>query len=620
MCGINAIINFAGTEDFSSTVSAMNDCLAHRGPDNDGIYTQPGITLGHRRLSIIDLSAAGNQPMRSPFANQVIVFNGEIYNYREVRAMLSGFQFQTDSDTEVLLAAWKQWGVDCVHHLNGMFVFALWDEDTRELTVMRDRMGIKPVYYSRNENSMLFSSEVRALLASGMVKRKINADALEEYIRYQFVNAPKTILADVQMLLPGHYIRVSGNNVQTVRWWQPEVNEAIVPGSYTEVKQHLRGLLADAVKQRLVADVPFGAFLSGGIDSSAVVGLMSEVSPSSIKTFNISFDDSEFSEAVYARQVAAKFHTDHHEIVLTPEHFLAKLPDALNAMDHPSGDGPNTYVVSEATKKAGITMALSGLGGDELFAGYDVFKRAWELRKKEWIGSIPKFARVAGGKLLKAVKPGVASGKIADVLAADSLDFETTYPKYREVFNDEIVRSLVNVKTNWHFPGVQDVYGALAYDEKHFLSKVSLAEITTYMQNTLLRDTDQMSMAHALEVRVPFMDYRLVDFVLNVPDEWKYPHTPKKLLVDALEDLLPPDIVHRPKMGFTFPWKRWMKKELRGFCESQLGYLGETGLLNGAELKKLWQRFLQDDQAITWSRIWHLVVLGHWLKKNNVHG
>lgn len=621
MCGINGIYSFTGTGAFTPAISAMNDSIAHRGPDDQGIFTREGLALGHRRLSIIDLSTAGHQPMHSAFAKQTIVFNGEMYNYREVRAKLGHFGFKTQTDTEVILAAWKQWGPDCLQYFNGMFAFLLWDEEKQELFVVRDRLGVKPIYYSHSTERILFSSELRGLLASGMVERKIDEQSLEEYIRYQCVHAPATILRDVKMLLPGHYMRITQSGVETIRWWKPTERAEVIPETYERACEKVNGLFSAAIERRLVSDVPFGAFLSGGIDSSAVVGMMSRVSGSRVKTFNISFDNSEFSESVYARQIAEKFRTDHHEITLTPEHFLEKLPDALNAMDHPSGDGPNTYVVSEATKNAGITMALSGLGGDELFAGYDVFKRAVELEEKKWIGVIPRFARSAGGKLLKTMKPGVASEKIADVLSADKIDFNTFYPKSREVYGNDIVKLLLAKNTGWKFPSLETVYGVNEFHiEDNFLSQVSLAEITTYMQNTLLRDTDQMSMAHALEVRVPFLDYELVNFVLNIPDEWKYPETPKKLLVDSLGDLLPKEIVDRPKMGFTFPWKQWMKMDLRAFCEEHLEHLGNTNVVRKDELMRLWRRFLADDKLITWSRIWHLVVLAHWMKTNNVHG
>ena len=619
MCGINGIVSFNSSENLSAIVKVMNDALAHRGPDDEGVFSEQGIALGHRRLSIIDLSAAGHQPMISRSGNLITVFNGEIYNFREIKNELDDPSLQTDSDTTVLLAAWEKWGEACLSRLNGMFAFAIWDKLKKQMFIVRDRLGIKPVYYSGNHNQLLFSSEVRGLLASGKVERKIDQSSLHEYVRYQTVHAPRTILSDVKMLLPGSLLQIDTHGVVERRWWKPQVKIEDTAQSYTNVCKQTRALFKAAVERRLVADVPFGAFLSGGIDSTAVTGMMTEVSGTRIKTFNVAFDRSEFSEAVYARSIAKKFNTDHHEIVLTPQHFLEQLPAALDAMDHPSGDGPNTYVVSKATKNAGITMALSGLGGDELFAGYDIFKRAFSLQQKKWIFNVPRFARSAGGKLLKSLKPGISSEKIAEVLALDKVDFPSYYPLSREVLNSSVASRLVGESGRAKFPASSDIYGELSYPEAtHFLSTVSLAEMTSYMQNILLRDADQMSMAHALEVRVPFLDYELVNYVLNVPDRMKYPSTPKKLLVDSLNDLLPAEIVNRPKMGFTFPWKEWMKTELRDFCVNSLEYLSQNQIINGSELMTLWNRFLADDPNITWSRVWHLVVLGHWMKKNGV--
>jgi len=619
VCGINGIISFNSSEDLSPIVKFMNDALAHRGPDDEGIFAEQGIALGHRRLSIIDLSAAGHQPMISRSGNLIIVFNGEIYNFRDVKNELNDPTLQTDSDTAVLLAAWEKWGEECLSRLNGMFAFAIWDKLKKHMFIVRDRLGIKPVYYSGNHSQLLFSSEVRGLLASGKVARKLDDSALHEYVRYQTVYAPRTILSDVKMLLPGSLLQIDANGVVERKWWKPQVKTENTTQSYVNVCKKTRSLFKAAVERRLVADVPFGAFLSGGIDSTAVTGMMTEVSGSRVKTFNVTFDRSEFSEAIYARSIAKKFNTDHHEIVLTSQHFLEQLPAALDAMDHPSGDGPNTYVVSEATKNAGITMALSGLGGDELFAGYDIFKRAFSLQHKKWISSVPRFARSAGGKLLKSLKPGISSEKIADVLALEKVNFSSYYPLSREVLNGTIASRLVGDNNRRTFPALSDVYGYLNYPEAtHFLSSVSMAEITSYMQNILLRDADQMSMAHALEVRVPFLDYELVNYVLNIPDRMKYPSTPKKLLVDSLKDLLPDEIVNRPKMGFTFPWKEWMKTELKDFCVNSLEYLSDNHVVNGNEVNNLWNRFLADDSNVTWSRIWHLVVLSHWIKKNGV--
>ncbi|GAB4150133.1 MAG: asparagine synthase (glutamine-hydrolyzing) [Bacteroidia bacterium] len=620
MCGINGIYSFSGEGDFSSQVERMNDRLAHRGPDDAGVFLQHGIALGHRRLSIIDLSSAGHQPMYSHDRRYVIVFNGEIYNYRELRQQLKHYPFRTNTDTEVILAGWKEWGAALPEKLNGMFAFVLYDCETNELFIVRDRLGIKPLYYFCNEKHIAFSSEIRALQASGLFTPQLNLEVLGDFLRYQTVHAPQTILKDVVMLMPGHYLKVHQKGFDTVCWWKPEVKPERAAHDYQKVCTDIRSLLRDAVERRLVADVPFGAFLSGGIDSSVVVGLMSEVAASSVSTFNIAFDDSEFSEARYARKIAQRFHTSHHEILLKPEDLLHHLPDALSDMDHPSGDGPNTWMVSNATKQAGITMALSGLGGDELFAGYDIFKRAQWLQSKQWLNMMPKSLRHLAGNMIRNVRPGVAGEKMAAVLALEKINFNSFYPFSREVLNASVIHSLVNKKTDGTDHVAKIVNSIADVPEQHYLlSRVSLAEIQTYMQNVLLRDTDQMSMAHALEVRVPFLDYTLVEYVLAVKDEFKYPSTPKKLLTDSVKDLLPEEIIHRPKMGFTLPWKSWIKNELRTFCETQLHALGQREIFNHQQLQHLYQRFLKDDPAVTWSRIWHLVVLSYWLEKNNVN-
>ncbi|CAN5844826.1 asparagine synthase (glutamine-hydrolyzing) [soil metagenome] len=619
MCGINGIIYLNSKSDSRLQVGRMNDALAHRGPDDAGVFCEPGIALGHRRLSIIDLSSAGHQPMSFSNERYMIVYNGELYNFREIRNELNDVAFKTNSDTEVILAAYAQWGEKCLDHFNGMFAFAIYDKITQDLFIARDRLGIKPVYYTQTNDHLAFSSELRGLFASGLVKKKLDENALQDYLRYQTVHAPATIIENVQLLLPGHFIKVSNGTTEIKCWWKLQVKPTSANPTKEEAQINVRKLLRDAVERRLIADVPFGAFLSGGIDSSIVVGLMSEVAAAPVNTFSITFDDSEFSEAVYAKQIAEKFKTIHHEIKLKPEDFLRDLPDALDAMDHPSGDGPNTFVVSKATKEAGVTMALSGLGGDELFCGYDIFKRTAELENKKWLNAVPRGLRVLAGNRLKK-NAGIAGEKKAAVLGLKKINFASFYPVSRQVLLEEQIAKIAT-NSNRTANEVYRISCEIADkfpDTDHLLSRVSLAEISTYMQNVLLRDTDQMSMAHALEVRVPFLDYTLVEYVLNLPDHLKFPYTPKKLLVDACKDLLPDEIVNRPKMGFTFPWKGWMKNELKSFCEVRLQSLGKRKQFNAEGLNSLWNSFLSDDPKVTWSRIWPLVVLSHWLEKNDI--
>jgi asparagine synthase (glutamine-hydrolysing) len=315
--------------------------------------------------------------------------------------------------------------------------------------------------------------------------------------------------------------------------------------------------------------------------------------------------------------IAEKFDTEHHEIMLDPEDFRKELPNALMAMDHPSGDGPNTYVVSKVTKEAGITMALSGLGGDELFAGYDVFKRMYSVNKNAWLQAIPSFMRALPAKAGKIVKPGIGMDKMDELLSLPNLNLADVYALSRKVLPDHYLEKLWKEK---QFPAnhVSMISAQYKKEKQGILSWVSKAEMSTYMVNTLLRDTDQMSMAHALEVRVPFLDYTLVEYVLGIQDHLKFPHTPKQLLIESLGDLLPSEIVHRPKMGFTFPWKKWMKQELKDFCEEKMRGLSGRSLLNGKAIMDLWNRFLADDPSISWSRIWYLVVLENWFQQNGI--
>jgi asparagine synthase (glutamine-hydrolysing) len=621
MCGITGIYSTNASHATKLRVEAMNTALAHRGPDDAGVFEGENVVLGHRRLSIIDLSPGGHQPMHSADGRYTIVFNGEIYNFREVRAQLVNWQFRSESDTEVILAAYVQWGKACVQHFNGMFAFALYDAHTRELWLVRDRMGIKPLYYWYHEGTLVFASELRAVLASGLMPRRASDTSIGEYLRWQTVLAPDTIVENIRLLPAGHWMLLSSSGMKQEAWWTLPGNfrKEVAAQPLPEIHKEIRRLLRDAVERRLVADVPFGAFLSGGIDSSAIVALMSEVSSAPVKTFSVTFDESEFSEASYAKMVAEKFGTEHHEIRLRPDDFLHDLPDALAAMDHPGGDGPNTWVVSKATRAAGITMALTGLGGDELFAGYAVFTRMAELERKRWLNKMPPSLRSAGGSLLERLRPGVASAKMAEVLRLPQINFESAYPLARLLLLPE---QLTQIGGN-AFP-VNDVFAAHTAmrnqfsGHAHLLSRVSIAEMQTYLQHVLLRDSDQMSMAHGLELRVPFMDYTLVEYALAIPDQFKYPHTPKKLLVDALADLLPPEIVNRPKMGFTLPWEQWMKNELRTFCESHLTSLAGHKPFNHKGMMQLWQQFVKGDATVSWSRIWPLVVLGYWLDKNNV--
>lgn len=622
MCGICGIFGLERIDQPREIVRKMNARMQHRGPDASGEFVSEEVALGHQRLSIIDLNTAANQPMYSSDGNVALVYNGELYNYRELRAQLSDYAFITNSDTEVILAAYQKWGINAVQLFNGMFAFALWDDHKKELFLVRDRMGIKPLYYAQVGQSVIFASELRALLESGLIERQTNHDAMIDYLRYQTAHAPQTLVKDVQMLMPGTFLQISDTEQKTYIYWSLTRDAEVHGHSSEESKSRIATLLNESVKKRLVADVPFGAFLSGGIDSSLIVGLMAQNQSAPVKTFSVTFDEDQYSEAPYARMVAEKFATDHTEIRLTPNDFLNDLPAALGAMDHPSGDGANTFVVSKVTREAGITMALSGTGGDELFGGYDIFKRVDALQDRRWLLSFPKWSRELGGKMLNMYRPGISSQKTAEVLKAGYFDLEYIYWVSRLLFFDRRISNIVKAdqlppNSVYSIVGEQVAYGKPGF-QFPLLSQVSIAEISTYLQNVLLRDTDQMSMAHALEVRVPFLDHELIEYVLGVSDVIKYPHTPKKLLVDSFGDLLPKEIVNRPKMGFTFPWNDWLRAELRTFTQDHLSDLKNRKLFNATGIDELWKDFEQQKPGVNWAHIWNLVVLEYWLQQNKM--
>lgn len=608
-------------------VRLMNDCIAHRGPDDEGFFVEDKVGLGHRRLSIIDLSEAGHQPMFSSDERYAIVYNGELYNYREIKLDLQrvgtkggeSYDFRTQTDTEVIIAAYHAWGVDCLRRFNGMFAFALYDRQTKKLFIARDRIGKKPLYYHYKDQRLSFASELRAILSDKNIERKTTASAITDFLAYQTVHAPNTIIRDVNMLMPGHYLLADEQGIKIEKYWDlfSGLEKAVSEKPLHVIRDDIFRLLANSVERRLIADVPFGAFLSGGIDSSAIVGLMSRVMGKEVRTFSIVFDDPAFTEAQYSQLVSKHFGTKHTEINLQVTDLLKFLPEALDDMDHPSGDGPNTWLVSKATREAGVSMALSGLGGDELFAGYDIFKRSVSLKNKMWLNAFPASLRSVVGEFIRHAKPGVGSDKMAALLKKNSISFYNAYPLGRLILDERDIRKLFPLAVE--AKSVENIISEFKSVPDDFtLTRVSMSEFSTYMQNVLLRDTDQMSMAHALEIRVPFLDYKLVEYVLSVPDKYKYPYTPKKLLVDSLGDLLPPEVVNRPKMGFTFPWKTWMKNDLKNFCQENLFSLPDRAGLDKRQVEDLWNRFLKDDKSITWSRVWHLVVLGYWLRKNNV--
>jgi asparagine synthase (glutamine-hydrolysing) len=641
MCGIAGILmarsviapGLAGGVGSAGRIAErMVERLKHRGPNGRGVraFADEGsvLALGHARLAILDLSSAGDQPMRDEHTGNWISCNGEVYNYRELRPFLDPRPdaWRSRTDTEVILRAYGRWGKECLRELRGMFALAIWDAREHELFLARDRLGIKPLYYYAGDGFFLFASEVRALLASGLVPRRLDLEALSLYLAYQSVPAPRTLIEGIRELLPGSWLFVDGSaRIREGRYWDllDEAAQDAPSCTSAESQRRVGELLREAVAVHLVSDVPVGAFLSGGVDSSAVVALMREAGAVP-RTFCVGFSERAYDESRFARQVATRFGADHHEILLTPSDVLEQLPAALAAMDQPTGDGLNTYVVSRAVRSAGVTVALSGLGGDEIFGGYPTFGRLrrahryrvlWRRTPGVVRAQVATAVRALGGRSIRA-------DKLAALVEGDGHP-ASAVPVMRRLFSPPQRRRLLlnpAIVDNAGDPYVRLLNEAYSRaPQAGLVGKVSYAEAGTYMHDVLLRDTDQMSMAHGLEVRVPLLDHRLVEYVVGLPDDCKRPNgISKRLLIDSLGGLLPEEITRRRKRGFTLPLDTWMRGPLRTFCEKRLApeRIGAWQIFHADEVQRAWQGFMARRRDVSWSRLWILVVLEEWLERN----
>lgn len=614
MCSICGVFSITDRVE-QGTIARMNAAQRHRGPDDDGVWKSDfedfEVALGNTRLAIIDTSAAGHQPMVDTETGNCITYNGESYNFLDLRSQLGSAPWRSNSDTEVVLRAYRKWGIAAFGKLRGMFALAIWDAQKRELVLARDQFGIKPLYYYISDRLIVFASELRAMLASGLVPRKLSSAGITSYLATGSVEAPLTIVDGIQQLLPGHYLQLRATDSKELKYTVTKFassHQASLPSNKVEAVARLRAELEESIRAHLVSDVPLGVFLSGGMDSSALVALVSKISEQRPKTFSVVFDEAGFTESQYSRAVAEKFQTDHSEIRLSEERLVEIMPQAVAALDQPSMDGINTYVVSQAVKNAGVTVALSGLGGDELFAGYPSFRRALKLN------AVPKASRrvlrVAAGVGQLALNGSVQREKFWQLAASDCTPTDV-YRVTRQLFGPRISRIKNGLKSS-------DV------SDDDIVNAISRLELRGYMANTLLRDTDAMSMAHSLEVRVPFVDVKVIEYALSLPGEWKLDRhnsrLPKPLLAAAVADLLPHDFLVRRKMGFTLPFEKWMRGRMRTEISSVLedgDQFSEVGVAKET-VHRVWQRFLRQPQSVGWSRPWSLYVLARWCQLNRV--
>jgi asparagine synthase (glutamine-hydrolysing) len=587
MCGI------AATFSRNGTAAALDlGLICHRGPDSSGSWHSPAgdVWLGNTRLAIIDLSPTGEQPMEDPVTGNVIVSNGEIYNHLLVREQLgAGVQWRGTSDTETLLQAYGRWGSGMLERVKGMFAFAIFDRARQELFVARDRLGIKPLYYIEDEHGYRFASEVKMLTTPGdaALPRTISA-----YLQWGASPERNLLYPHVRVLPAGHAMILPG---KTWRYWPAR---PAFTSSSDNAAGRVRELLERAVEEHLLADVPVASFLSGGIDSSAITALAAQKLGRPLQTFSVGFDLEEFDESPIAEEVSQRYRTEHHAIKLSEEEVLHSVTEAVEKFDLPSLDAVNTYIVSRAVAREGVKVALSGLGGDELFGGYPSFR---DVPRLQLLALLPRGIRGGIGKLMGF------GDRLADM------------PNTRDAGELALWRRRMLTDRTVEAAGLP--VAAVAFECPVELpddfARISWAELTGYMRHMLLRDSDQMSMAVSLELRVPFLDHELVEFVLGLPEAVKRRGSrPKGLLIEACRDLLPASVYDRPKRGFSLPMQQWMLGPLASFVEEGLRETIARELLPEPFVRRQEQAFCSG--KLMWTRLWSIAVLGHFAKRRDL--
>lgn len=638
MCGLTGFIIGTKVENAADTLMKMATRIQHRGPDDQDIWLDHDVGLAHRRLSIVDLSPDGRQPMLSPSGRYVIVYNGEVYNFKQIRSQLSDIAWRGHSDTEVILAAIDTWGLEAaLKQFVGMFAFALWDRQTRTLHLVRDRLGIKPLYYGWSGKTFLFGSELKALRACPNFKGEVNRDALALFLKHNYVPTPYSIYQNIYKLPQGHILSISANTKPNnlpepkAYWSAKHVIETAnaFSGSSQEAIEQLESLLKDAIKLRMVADVPLGAFLSGGIDSSTVVALMQSLSSQPVRTFSIGFQEDAYNEAKYAKAVAEHLNTNHTELYVSAKEAMAVIPQLPSLYDEPFADPSQTptYLVSKLAR-SDVTIALSGDGGDELFAGYTRY--LWASKIWNNMNSVPHSLREVLAKILQSVPPHLW----------DSI-FKLLPSKFQQTLPSDKVRKLADILP---LNTADDIYRHLASDWKqsivlgaeippyalndktiidsfpNFTERMMYLDLMTYLPDEVLAKVDRATMGTSLEARVPLLDHRVVEFAWQLPlslklhdGQGKYP------LRQILYKYVPKELIERPKMGFCVPIDDWLRSDLRDWAGDLLSSerLKREGFFDVSAIQEKWQEHSSGKR--NWqNHLWSVLMFEMWLEANHV--
>lgn len=613
MCGIAGFVDFTQNSS-QSDLEIITDCIAHRGPNAAGYFYNGTIGLGHRRLSILDLSAAANQPMYAADDRYVIIFNGEVYNFQEIAPELD-VKLKTTSDTEVILEAFVKWGPDFVHRLNGMFAFAIYDKQEQQFFLYRDRMGIKPVYYYYDGQRFAFSSELKSLVKLPFLAGKltINKEAVSQFLYLGYIPRPNSIYAEIKKMDSGSYMVLDQQGLETINYWQlTDQVQAEVLRDEAAAKKQLKDLVLSSVKYRMISDVPFGTFLSGGIDSSLVTAAATQVADKPVKTFSIGFKDGKYNEAQFARSVSQHLKTDHHEFTVTEKEALDWVDKLTSIYDEPFADSSAipTLLVSELSRQH-VTMTLSGDGGDELFLGYGMYQWANRLQNP-FLRFFKAPVAAALSRMGNRYERAAHVFRYPQTSRLKSHIFSQEQYLFSEV---EISRLLSSAYAA--YPAIQESWD-LPNRELTPMEEQAFFDLHYYLQDDLLVKVDRATMTHSLETRVPLLDYRIVEFALNLSPELKVKNgVAKYLLKQVLYDFVPQEIFARPKWGFSVPLGSWLKGDLKYLMEDYLNEKTVTtlGVVKYAEVARLKKLFL-DGKDYLYNRVWLLIVLHKWLLQN----
>jgi asparagine synthase (glutamine-hydrolysing) len=620
MCGIAGIIYLdKGNIVDVSTIRNMTNSIYHRGPDDEGFYINHNVGLGFRRLSIIDLNT-GHQPLSNIDNTIHIIFNGEIYNYKEQREILKnkGYVFKTSTDTEVIVNLYAEYGVNCLQYLRGMFSFAIWDNNKKQLFCARDRFGIKPFYYYIDNEKFVFASEIKAILKAGRIDKTISNEALDSYFAYGYITSDLSIYKNIKKLQPGNYLLLSFNEKEPINI--KEYYEILFDPDYSRSEiqwsDEIENCLSETVKLHMISDVPLGAFLSGGIDSSSIVAMMAKNSSQAIKTFSIGFRDQKDNEFVYAREIAKKYGCEYHEKIIDPDS-IDLLPKLVHGYDEPFADPSAipTYYVSKFAREH-VTVALSGDGGDELFAGYDIFRYLNNIHK--FNSPYQSFNRLIWGGINKIIPQNMPGKGLTYFLSQDKENLGAYLGYWTRAEREHLISNTqFGNKNSYHSETIKEDILKKGY-KNDFLSNLQFLTMKTYMVDDILTKVDRVSMLNSLEVRVPLLDHKFVELSLKIPRNFKLNgRIQKYILKQSMKSYLPQSILNHPKQGFNIPLPVWIKGDLKKYVSENL--LSTSALLSGhlnqSYVKKIVENNQNGGRDLS-TRIYSLLVFEEWLRQN----